>query len=110
MKAIFNDCVTEHYVSGVLYVIQEFCCHGNLRSYLHRHRATFVNTMDDIDVHRQRERERLASENVKTVDYVNTRSDGSLNLDEDNSLTTKDLLCYAFQIARGTEYLSSKKV
>ena len=33
------------------------------------------------------------------------------SLDEDNmTITTKDLVCYSFQVARGMHYLTSQKV
>lgn len=40
--------VTKNLYKGELMVIVEYCCHGNLRSYLLRHRQKFVNQIDPI--------------------------------------------------------------
>lgn len=45
------------------------------------------------------------------TDYVNLpKMQKGIRVDDEFPLTTKDLMCYSFQIARGMEYLSSKKV
>ena len=52
---------------------------------------------------------------VKRPKLVSFQSNSNSELDVDDSddqvvLTTKDLVCYAFQIARGMDFLASQKV
>lgn len=44
------------------------------------------------------------------VGYLKATKSQCENYKYDRPLTVKDLVCYAFQIARGLEYLHSKKV
>ncbi|CAH0556084.1 unnamed protein product [Brassicogethes aeneus] len=64
---------------GPLYVVCEFACHGNLRDFLRSHR--------------------LAGEDLPV---------GS-DEKEKETLTQKDLFSFAYQVARGMEYLSSRR-
>lgn len=66
---------------GVLYVVVEYAPHGNLRDFL-----------------RQR---RPASGYEPAI---------GLNVKDDYSLSQKTLISFALQIARGMEYLASKRV
>ena len=48
---------------------------------------------------------------VAGTEYVNLpQLRKGIHVGDDFPLTTKDLVCYAYQIARGMEYLSAKKV
>lgn len=64
---------------GPLYVLVEFAPHGNLRDFLRKHRPS--NYGDNTH---EKEKEKQV-------------------------LTQKDLVSFAFQIARGMEYLASRK-
>jgi serine/threonine protein kinase len=64
---------------GPLYVIVEYAPHGNLRDFLRKHRPT---NYTDAVVHEK---------------------------EKQQALTQKDLVSFAFQIARGMEYLASRK-
>ena len=73
---------------GELLVIVEYCHYGNLRTFIIDHRETFVNQVDENG-------ELIASD---------------VENDADDVVTTRKLICWSFQIARGMDYLVSKKV
>jgi len=96
----------------------EYCRHGCLRDYLVNKRNHFVDTMDDqvknhIGTRRKTVQsttdESTALHSYSNKNCVDENEDSESDDDEDLSpLTTKDLVCYAFQIARGMEFLTSK--
>jgi len=65
---------------GPLYVIVEFAPHGNLRDFLRKHRPS--------------------SGYEPAIGYCKDK----------NTLTQKDLVSFAYQVARGMEYLASRRV
>ena len=94
----------------------EYCRYGNLREYLLKKRTNFVDTMEDIDCPQSTSNSVDMHRDVFLPDpeYVNTSrlEDHSIcdATDNNTSLTTKKLICFAFQIARGMDYLASRKV
>jgi len=70
-------------VVGPLYVIVEYAPYGNLREFLREHRAACDGFSDDVD----------------------SQQNSSLS-----ALSYRDLLSFAFQVARGLEYMSSQMV
>ncbi|CAG5121062.1 unnamed protein product, partial [Candidula unifasciata] len=93
--------VTKNIRFGELYVIVEYCHFGNLR-----------NIMDDIDGPAFEENSKATEAKGAKKDpyYVNKAGGprGSIDI-LGPSLTTRNLYCWAFQVARGMEYLASKK-
>ncbi|XP_059351244.1 fibroblast growth factor receptor 4-like isoform X2 [Daphnia carinata] len=73
---------------GEIFIIVEYCCFGNLRSYLINHREQFVSQVDE-------------SGELVTNDIEDCA---------DDAITTSKLVCWAYQISRGMDYLVSKKV
>jgi len=85
----------------------EYCRHGCLRDYLVSRRQDFTDTMDHVD--------KPATVWFKRPKLVSFQPKSSAQMDADDTddrvvLTTKDLVCYAFQIARGMDFLVSRKV
>jgi len=85
--------------AGALYVIVEYAAHGNLRDFLRDRRPAPppVNFVDDADEGPQRPAE--------SRDLAAARAASSQAL-----LTYNDLVSFAYQVARGVEYLASKLV
>ncbi|KAG8197398.1 hypothetical protein JTE90_013518 [Oedothorax gibbosus] len=77
---------------GPLYVIVEFCAKGNLRDYLRTHRMTAVNAT-------------YGEDGYETPITSSHRGD-----EEMLPLGYKNLLSFAYQTARGMEYLANKKL
>ena len=70
-------------------MIIEYCRFGNLRNYMINHRKNFVNELS----------KRLAI----GEDFENSHQHGII-------ISTNDLISWSFQIARGMDFLSRKKV
>ncbi|KAL1438156.1 hypothetical protein MTO96_048246 [Rhipicephalus appendiculatus] len=133
--------VTKNVAKGELMVIVEYCKFGNLRHYLLRHRARFVNQLNpmtgkvDPDMCYSPNSPTSTSpgfrfaisnpvycfsvsdttdgfppdsgNNTTLMSGSSLRDHGDMH---DAALTTRDLLCFAFQCARGMEYLASRKL
>ena len=78
-------------------MIVEYCRYGNLRNYLINHRETFVNQIDSFG-------------NLILDNQQQLMAEATGNEDGIEAITTRKLICWSFQIARGMEYLGTKKV
>ena len=97
-------------------IIAEYCRFGNLQNYLNTNRNcrnSFVNQVDEfgnmkIDMTTVNE----TDDSPVIQQEAATSSDGYLvpNTDGCETFSSKDLVSWSFQIARGMGYLSSKKV
>ncbi|OQV13667.1 Vascular endothelial growth factor receptor 1 [Hypsibius exemplaris] len=99
--------VTKDMNKGELYMLTEYCRHGSLRDYLQSHQGNrFFNQVDVITGNLlPLSEEQLELLNKMQQDLTKTEKnwDGKI-------VTTRDLICYAFQISNGMEYLVSKNV
>ena len=106
------------FVTGVFYVIIEYCRFGCLRQYIKDKQDHFIDTMDDECTRDASKTEQDAQPRTPSdIRYVtlspgkDTRAEFTIGKNDDMvPLTTKDLVCYLFQIARGMEFLASMKV
>ena len=99
-------------------MIIEYCRFGCLRQYIIDKQHDFIDTMDDEC---KRDAAMAKQEGQPLIQpyarYANVTADNdkpaecTLDMHRDMApLTTKDLVCYLFQIARGMEFLASRKV
>lgn len=115
-----NNFITKNYrltlPAGELCVIVEYCHFGNLRSFLIKNKAFFQDTMVDNDKHvpnaRYKDTRDIEKKDYKKDPYYVNKAGGPMGSADilGPSLTTRNLYCWAFQVARGMEYLASKKV
>jgi len=122
--------------AGELYVIVEYCHFGNLRNYVLKHKDEFEDTMDDDYLDPITKKMREAGE-TEAEEPTASGVSGSSGSDEPRAagpagkskhyyvnkappdhtgalvgppLTRKNMMSWSFQVARGMEYLASKKV
>lgn len=105
----------------------EFCKYGSLLSYMIKNRNSFINQLDPktdtinptMCIRFENDRNNLKLENnknkhVKSNDYDEMPEDyykgDYLATADAVSLKSADLLSWAFQIAKGMDYLASRKV
>ncbi|XP_075895260.1 vascular endothelial growth factor receptor 2 isoform X2 [Nelusetta ayraudi] len=112
---------------GPLMVIVEYCKNGNLSSYLKGKRGEYspykrkrLNSQRWPSTEEHVEEGDLGLGTVAQLDIctgtaVCTRAASGSNMDmqedssDDDHLTMEDLICYSFQVAKGMEFLSSRK-
>ncbi|RCN46791.1 immunoglobulin domain protein [Ancylostoma caninum] len=85
---------------GPLYVVLELCKYGNLRDFLRIHRP------------REGKEEAMAKHNGELADYLEPRkwSDKRDNQVVIHNITHKHLVHFAYQVAKGMEFMANKKI
>ncbi|XP_055305922.1 neuroglian-like isoform X2 [Sitodiplosis mosellana] len=97
--------VTRNIAERELMIIVEYCEHGNLQSFLVKHRQHFV---DQIIAEDDRIDPKITCRKVEATNgYLIHTSQAPSSA---RSITTTDLVCWSFQIARGMHYLATRKV
>ena len=99
-------------------MILEYCRFGCLRQYILNKQHNFIDTMDDDckteAAMAMQEAQPLVPPDARYANLTpdnDKRAECAIDISGDRApLTTKDLVCYLFQIARGMEYLASRKV
>ena len=107
---------------GELFIIVEYCQFGNLQSFLIKNRKSFINqvdesgnpttdtvTADETDNYPIIQQDSRCCVVSSFSDKFN-QSDSSFQTDTFQPMSTKDLVSWSFQIARGMGYLASRKV
>ena len=106
------------FVTGVFYVIIEYCRFGCLHQYIIDKQHDFIDTMydeckRDAAVAKQEAQPRMPPDAryVNVTTNSGNRAECTTDINGDMApLTTKDLVSYLFQVARGMEFLASRKV
>ncbi|XP_057369653.2 vascular endothelial growth factor receptor 1-like [Daphnia carinata] len=121
---------TKRIHKGELLVIVEYCRYGNLQVYLVNHRRNFINLVDEFgnmksenetdDVnHMGRclslEENHSSTENQHDFTQlhnttIHNEEEHDLGTTLNGPFSTRELISWSFQIVRGMNYLSSKKV
>ncbi|XP_012882731.1 PREDICTED: receptor-type tyrosine-protein kinase FLT3 [Dipodomys ordii] len=123
-------------LSGPVYLIFEYCCYGDLLNYLRSKREKFHRTWTEIfkdnnfsfyptfqshpsssmpgsrEVQIHQDLDQISGFNgnsINSEDEVEYENQKRLEEEEDlNVLTFEDLLCFAYQVAKGMEFLEFK--
>ncbi|XP_004854862.1 receptor-type tyrosine-protein kinase FLT3 isoform X3 [Heterocephalus glaber] len=123
-------------LSGPIYLIFEYCCYGDLLNYLRNKREKFHRTWTEIfkehnfsfyptfqshpnssmpgsrEVQIHQDSDQISGFNGNSThseDEVEYENQKRLEEEEDlNVLTFEDLLCFAYQVAKGMEFLEFK--
>ncbi|KAM9470494.1 vascular endothelial growth factor receptor 3 [Clarias gariepinus] len=113
--------------NGPLMVVVEYCKYGNLSNYLRAKREFFLPYRDRSPKTRSQVRRMMEAVQVEQTDHQpsssvistpsqlwgksSAKNSSSEKLEDlwKKPLTIEDLICYSYQVARGMEFLASRK-
>lgn len=110
--------------AGEVMIIVEYCRFGNLKDVLLKQRPLFIDQIDRNEDIIDSSIKRCRLDGIDHSSHRAGRSRGNSNneqIDDDSAssalvasalppITTSDLLCWSYQVARGMHYLSSRNV
>lgn len=109
-------CYTSKLASdGFAYVFVEYCSNGDLKDWLKSHSDKYVKVANDSKTSMFNELRKRVEKNrplTSKLDFRLTKLDESLNVDFDSNnlpFNDSDLTFFAYQIAKGMEYLANKR-
>ncbi|ESO01519.1 hypothetical protein HELRODRAFT_141355, partial [Helobdella robusta] len=89
----------------IFYVVMEYCCNGCLRNYLIENKKNY----DRLKSNKRKQNRKQYSRNFED-DEEECNDSSCKKLLDYNSVALEDLISYAYQIARGMDYLASMKM
>ncbi|XP_070490956.1 vascular endothelial growth factor receptor 1-like [Chironomus tepperi] len=119
--------VTKDIAKRELMVIVEYCKYGNLQNYLVKNRSNFIDQIRNGRIapvfKKDDSSEGSSSQCVDSPKHINMiivddktnpksneHATSNNDTEERSSLCTSDLVCWAFQVARGMDYLSKMRI
>uniref|UniRef100_A0A3Q3GWZ9 Vascular endothelial growth factor receptor 3 n=1 Tax=Labrus bergylta TaxID=56723 RepID=A0A3Q3GWZ9_9LABR len=95
--------------NGPLMVIVEYCKYGNLSNFLRAKREFFLPYRDRSPKTQSQVRRMIEAGQIDQRAHQQLSPSDSLEDLWKTPLTIEDLICYSFQVARGMEFLASRK-
>ena len=120
--------ITVNAIKGELLVILEYCENGSLRQFLLNNRTNFINQVDpetgeiDASIFEKPDCNYANEEVINSMQLNSNDCYLELTTGKQNRaslkrtttiadpITSTDLVCYAFQISRGMEFMASRKL
>uniref|UniRef100_A0AAV2J5D6 Protein kinase domain-containing protein n=1 Tax=Knipowitschia caucasica TaxID=637954 RepID=A0AAV2J5D6_KNICA len=96
---------------GPLMVISEWCCHGDLPSYLKKHKVSCpsgsAHSVSDVYLDMSSDSQYVAMKQLCATEYTTLHN---TTTDPQGALSAEDLLSFCFQTARALDFLSQRNV
>lgn len=106
--------VTKNVAKRELLMICEFCCYGNLQDFLQTHRENFANLIVDGELMKTSIETKAPQSSYVPMPEMSDEKP-VINMDvfvkgSEVSINTTNLISWSFQVARGMDFLASRKI